>query len=81
MKKGAIIFLGILFLFSCKSKDGECFIINEKRQIEGSYFFLWERELNFNNNGVDNFQSLVDQLKVPYDIYASFGVGDEFCRE
>ena len=74
------LLISILFLFSCRSKEGECLIIYDKRQIEESYFFLWERELDW-NNGVDDFQSRVNQLKVLYDIYSRFSIGDEFCRE
>ena len=83
MNKVVLILISVYFFLSCKSKDGECFIIYDKRQIEDSYFFLWERELDFNNNnnGVNEFQSLVNQLKIPYEVYSRFGVGDEFCRE
>ena len=33
------------------------------------------------NNETDNFQVSVNQLKVPYDVYTRFDVGDEFCRD
>ena len=80
MNKRVLSLISVCFFLSCKSKDGECFIIYDKRQIDDSYFFLWERELDW-NNGVDDFQSRVNQLKIPYDIYSSFDIGDEFCRE
>ena len=80
MKKRVIAFAVLLIFISCKSVDGECFIVYEKRQIEENYFFLWEREMEWNNE-TDNFQVSVNQLKVPYDVYTRFDVGDEFCRD
>ena len=80
MKKEVLTLIIIYFFLSCKSKDGECFIIYDKTQIDDSYFFLWERKLDW-NNGIDDFQPTVNQIKIPYNIYSSFDIGDEFCRE
>ena len=38
------------------------------------------KELDW-NNGIDDFQATVNQIKIPYNIYSSFDIGDEFCRE
>ena len=64
-----------VFIFACE-KQADCFTIQEKRMLNGDYYFL-------NRTGDDLVQEniRVNQVIVSAAVYAQFSVGEQYCRD
>ena len=85
LRSTAIFFL--LFFNSCTKKT-ECITIEEKREVNGNFYFYWVDDNWVANNGL-NSGSTLDTSGVPdryasgqvsAEDYAAFSIGDRYCN-
>tara|TARA_B100000614_G_C14559289_1_gene496619 strand:+ start:2934 stop:3203 length:270 start_codon:yes stop_codon:yes gene_type:complete len=79
MTKYLIIFSFILF-FNCK-KNGDCIEIEEKKEVNGEYYFYFSGTIS-GVGGTNEDGFLEDRWasgKVSKSVYESHNIGDEYC--
>jgi len=77
------IFLIMLFVY-CDKKD-DCVKIEEKKEINGLYYFYFKAHFSstsYTDNQGNSYQSSQDRWssgKVSKEVYDSHNIGDEYC--
>ncbi|MGB1170827.1 MAG: hypothetical protein ACPHL7_04935 [Flavobacteriaceae bacterium] len=79
MRTITLLWTGIL-LSACSQED--CVQIEDKREINGSYYFFFGRGDRYTNNGNEMTLYVPDSQqsgKVDLDTYNTYQVGDNYC--
>lgn len=75
----ALLLIGILFS-TCSQED--CVQIENKKEINGSYYFFFGRGDRYTNNSDELSLYVPDSQQsgeVDYDTYNSYQIGDNYC--